>query len=47
MWNEVRHHLRGEPGPALVRFVNKHDYDCVIIGSRGLNPFQSMVLGSV
>jgi nucleotide-binding universal stress UspA family protein len=41
------HLLRGEPGPTIVQFANKQAYDCVILGSRGLNPFQSMVLGSV
>lgn len=37
----------GEPGPTIVLFANSNDFDLVIIGSRGLNTFQEMVLGSV
>ncbi|RJS60336.1 universal stress protein [Bacillus sp. PK3_68] len=39
--------LHGEPGPAIVEYANKENFDLVIIGSRGLNSFQEMVLGSV
>ncbi|TMN22435.1 universal stress protein [Lentibacillus cibarius] len=39
--------LHGEPGPTIVNYANKHHYDIVIIGSRGLNTLQEMVLGSV
>jgi nucleotide-binding universal stress UspA family protein len=39
--------LHGEPGPAIVEHANKHPYDALVIGSRGLNTFQEMVLGSV
>ncbi|WP_312889270.1 universal stress protein [Desertibacillus haloalkaliphilus] len=39
--------LQGEPGPTIVDFANEHDFEYVIIGSRGLNKLQSMVLGSV
>ncbi|MEL3971370.1 universal stress protein [Rossellomorea oryzaecorticis] len=39
--------LHGEPGPAIVEYANKHTYDALVIGSRGLNTFQEMVLGSV
>jgi len=38
---------RGDPGPTIVSYANKHDFDLVIIGSRGLNSLQEMVLGSV
>ncbi|TFB22825.1 universal stress protein [Filobacillus milosensis] len=38
---------RGEPGPTIVRYANDEDFDLVIIGSRGLNVLQEMVLGSV
>ncbi|MFJ7935025.1 universal stress protein [Sporosarcina sp. NPDC096371] len=37
----------GEPGPTIVTFANSNDFDLVIVGSRGLNAFQEMVLGSV
>lgn len=39
--------LNGVPGPAIVQYVNAHPIDLVIIGSRGLNSLQEMVLGSV
>ncbi|WP_349408460.1 universal stress protein [Pseudalkalibacillus sp. SCS-8] len=39
--------LRGEPGPTIVKHANDQAYDLVVIGSRGLNTFQEMVLGSV
>lgn len=41
------HFVHGEPGPAVVEFANKGNYDCVVVGSRGLNQLQTMVLGSV
>lgn len=39
--------LKGEPGPEIVRYANEANVDIVIIGSRGLNSLQEMVLGSV
>ncbi|MEZ0479933.1 universal stress protein [Planococcus sp. SSTMD024] len=39
--------VQGAPGPAIVSHANEHPYDIVIIGSRGLNPVQEFVLGSV
>ncbi|WP_213423418.1 universal stress protein [Bhargavaea massiliensis] len=39
--------LHGEPGPAIVSHANAHSFDLLVIGSRGLNPLQEMVLGSV
>ncbi|MFD1706809.1 universal stress protein [Siminovitchia sediminis] len=39
--------LHGDPGPAIVQYANKSSCDMVIIGSRGLNKLQEMVLGSV
>lgn len=39
--------LHGEPGPAIVDYANKQKVDVVIVGSRGLNALQEMVLGSV
>lgn len=39
--------LHGEPGPTIVEYVNEHDFDLIILGSRGLNSLQEMVLGSV
>lgn len=41
------HILHGEPGPTIVDFVNENNFDCVVVGSRGLNKLQTMVLGSV
>lgn len=37
----------GEPGPTIVSFANRGGFDLVVVGSRGLNSFQEMVLGSV
>lgn len=39
--------LRGDPGETIVSFANKGTFDLVIIGSRGLNILQEMVLGGV
>jgi nucleotide-binding universal stress UspA family protein len=39
--------LHGEPGPSIVEYANKNQFDIVIIGSRGLNTLQEFVLGSV
>lgn len=39
--------LHGDPGPIIVEHANKGNFDMVIIGSRGLNSLQKMVLGSV
>lgn len=41
------HILHGEPGPTIVEFANANHYDCVVVGSRGLNNLQTMILGSV
>ncbi|OIJ17066.1 universal stress protein [Anaerobacillus alkalilacustris] len=41
------HLVHGEPGPTIVKFANENQYDLVVIGSRGLNTLQEMVLGSV
>ncbi|UOQ86386.1 universal stress protein [Gracilibacillus salinarum] len=41
------HIIHGEPGPAIVSFANDYDYDIVIVGSRGKNKLQTMILGSV
>jgi nucleotide-binding universal stress UspA family protein len=39
--------LHGEPGPAIVEYINENNTDIVVIGSRGLNKLQEFVLGSV
>lgn len=39
--------LHGTPGPTIVEFANKEQFDMLVIGSRGLNSLQEMVLGSV
>ncbi|KAA6447193.1 universal stress protein [Bacillus swezeyi] len=47
---DVSYHItmkHGEPGPTIVSYANDHDFDMVIVGSRGLNSLQEMVLGSV
>ncbi|MTT31141.1 universal stress protein [Terrilactibacillus sp. BCM23-1] len=37
----------GEAGPTIVNYANNGQFDLVIVGSRGLNSLQEMVLGSV
>ncbi|MBB5173351.1 universal stress protein [Texcoconibacillus texcoconensis] len=39
--------LRGEPGPSIVKHANENNFDMVIVGSRGRNRLQELVLGSV
>lgn len=39
--------IKGDPGPKIVEYANQNDYEVVVIGSRVLNGFQEMVLGSV
>ncbi|WP_312094924.1 universal stress protein [Niallia sp.] len=39
--------LHGEPGPIIVEYANQNSFDLLVIGSRGLNSLQEMVLGSV
>lgn len=39
--------LRGEPGPTIVKYANENKFDIVVIGSRGLNALQELVIGSV
>ncbi|WP_110928252.1 universal stress protein [Bacillus massiliglaciei] len=39
--------IHGEPGPSIVEYANKEKFDLAVIGSRGLNTLQEMVLGSV
>lgn len=41
------HILQGEPDVEIVQFANSRECDCIVIGSRGLNPLQSFILGSV
>lgn len=47
---EVKHQfdiIHGEAGPSIVKYANENEFDLVVIGSRGLNSLQEMVLGSV
>lgn len=39
--------LHGEPSKEITEYANENDYDCVVIGSRGRNKFQTFILGSV
>ncbi|WP_330949422.1 universal stress protein [Virgibacillus sp. MG-45] len=39
--------LHGEPGPTIVQYANEKVFNLVVVGSRGLNTLQEMVLGSV
>lgn len=37
----------GEPEAQIAKYANHHAHDVLIMGSRGLNAFQEMVMGSV
>ena len=39
--------VHGTPGLEIIKFANSEQVDLVVIGSRGLNGLQEMVLGSV
>ncbi|MHA0856557.1 universal stress protein [Paenibacillus sp. CMAA1364] len=39
--------LKGNPSQEIIKYVNAEAIDQLVIGSRGLNTFQEMVLGSV
>lgn len=39
--------LKGNPSEAIISYVNDELIDQLILGSRGLNVFQEMILGSV
>ncbi|KIL51165.1 universal stress protein [Jeotgalibacillus campisalis] len=39
--------LHGDPAETLISFANSKSYDLVLVGSRGRNKLQTMLLGSV
>jgi len=39
--------LKGNPSQEIIKYVNSEEIAQLVIGSRGLNTFQEMVLGSV
>lgn len=39
--------LKGNPSQEIIKYVNQEAIDKLVLGSRGLNTFQEMVLGSV
>ena len=41
------HFLRGEPGPTLVKYANEESFDLFVVGNRGKNKLQELLLGSV
>lgn len=52
LFNEQQVHFKvelihGSPGPEIIKYANTQNVDLVVIGSRGLNSLQEMVLGSV
>ncbi|MCM2675855.1 universal stress protein [Alkalicoccobacillus plakortidis] len=40
-------YLRGEPARMVLLHLKENDYDCLVVGSRGRNELQTLVLGSV
>ncbi|CAD2071459.1 universal stress protein [Jeotgalicoccus coquinae] len=48
--NNVRHNVifeRGIPDETVVKVSNSGDYDVIVLGNRGLNSLQGMMMGSV
>lgn len=39
--------LKGNPSQEIIKYIKDHSIDQLVIGSRGLNAFQEMMLGSV
>ncbi|WP_339253616.1 universal stress protein [Sporosarcina sp. FSL W8-0480] len=39
--------LKGNPSQEIINYVNSNAMDQLVVGSRGLNAFQEMLLGSV
>lgn len=39
--------LRGQPSQEIIKYVNDGPFAQLVLGSRGLNAFQEMILGSV
>ncbi len=39
--------LKGQTGPAIIKYVNASEVDHLILGSRGLTAFKGLVFGSV
>lgn len=39
--------LHGDPGPSIIKYASEHPTDLLVLGSRGLNSLQEMVMGSV
>ncbi|MBF7083800.1 universal stress protein [Desulfallas sp. Bu1-1] len=39
--------LEGDPAETIIKYVNDHGIDTVIMGSRGMGALRGMVLGSV
>ena len=39
--------LSGKPSYEIIQYVNNNDVDHLVLGSRGLNTLQEMILGSV
>lgn len=39
--------LKGNPSLEIIKYVKEHSIEQLVIGSRGLNTFQEMLLGSI
>ncbi|ADU28578.1 universal stress protein [Evansella cellulosilytica] len=37
----------GTPAESIIKHANEGNYDCVVLGSRGLSTVQTMIIGSV
>lgn len=48
--NDITYEVRiehGVPKDTIIQVGNTHEYDLLVIGTRGLNAFQEMMMGSV
>ncbi|WP_394877161.1 universal stress protein [Mammaliicoccus lentus] len=48
--NHIKHKIEikhGEPAQTVVNEANRHQYEIIVLGTRGLNNFQEMMMGSV
>ncbi|WJY27202.1 MULTISPECIES: universal stress protein [Sporosarcina] len=39
--------LKGQTGPTIIKYVNSQEVDQLILGSRGLNAFKGLLMGSI
>ncbi|HSF47333.1 MAG TPA: universal stress protein [Burkholderiales bacterium] len=43
----IWHITVGDPGHEIARYAKKNSVDCIVMGTRGMNPLAELLLGSV